>query len=235
MTEAEWLVCEDPSEMLQRLEGTASDRKLRLFAVACCRRLVRLSNVERLLPALEASEQFAVGRSTLADLLRAWQAADRAVWAFHGVISEQIALGAVEKATVTLAAAECTRACQDALKAFEQERQWLPWEARSSLWWSAMQTSAARIVGDERVHQADLLRCIFMPFRGAKLNPSWVTPAVLDFARSIDDEPAFGRMPALASLLEDAGCDDADILTHGRTRGGHARGCWVVDAILGRT
>ena len=34
------------------------------------------------------------------------------------------------------------------------------------------------------------------------------------------------------SLPQDAGCEDADILEHGRKSGPHVRGCWVVDRIL---
>jgi len=45
----------------------------------------------------------------------------------------------------------------------------------------------------------------------------------------------FGAMPILADALQDAGCDNADILDHCRdTALTHVRGCWVVDLVLGR-
>ncbi|HVS35505.1 MAG TPA: hypothetical protein VMS17_07985 [Gemmataceae bacterium] len=39
MTEAEWDAGADPTPMLELLRDKASERKLRLFAAACCRRI----------------------------------------------------------------------------------------------------------------------------------------------------------------------------------------------------
>src|SRR4051812_20386349 len=61
MTEAEWLACTSPWEMLEFLERRASSRKLRLFAVACCRRAWPLSTDLRHREAVEASERAADG------------------------------------------------------------------------------------------------------------------------------------------------------------------------------
>ena len=43
----------------------------------------------------------------------------------------------------------------------------------------------------------------------------------------------FAGLPILADALEEAGCDNADILSHFR-RGDHAHGCWALDGLLGR-
>src|SRR5437763_916591 len=47
MTEAEWLAATDPTHMLAFLRGKASDRKCRLFVVACCTHVWRLSRANR--------------------------------------------------------------------------------------------------------------------------------------------------------------------------------------------
>jgi hypothetical protein len=41
-------------------------------------------------------------------------------------------------------------------------------------------------------------------------------------------------MPLLADALQDAGGEVPDILDHCRNPGGHVRGCWVVDLVLGK-
>jgi hypothetical protein len=53
-------------------------------------------------------------------------------------------------------------------------------------------------------------------------------------APGIEEEQAFDRLPVLADALEEAGCTDADILSHLRGPGPHVRGCWVVDLLLGK-
>jgi hypothetical protein len=56
-------------------------------------------------------------------------------------------------------------------------------------------------------------------------------PAV---ARRIYDDRRWEDMPILADALQDAGCEDAEIIGHCRQLGEHARGCWVVDLLLGK-
>lgn len=81
----------------------------------------------------------------------------------------------------------------------------------------------------------DLLREIVgNPFRPARVDPLWLTPHVERLATAIYEERAFARMPELAEALASAGCEDAAILGHCRSGGEHVRGCWVVDAVLGR-
>jgi len=82
--------------------------------------------------------------------------------------------------------------------------------------------------------QSEVLRDIFgNPFRPVTFDSAWRTADALGLARGIYDDRAFDRLPILADALEDSGCDSADILDHCRTPGSHARGCWVVDLILG--
>jgi len=80
-----------------------------------------------------------------------------------------------------------------------------------------------------------ILRCLFgNPFRPATLEPAWQTATVHGLAQAIYEERGFDRLPILADALEEAGCTNADILAHCRGSGSHARGCWVVDLLLGK-
>jgi hypothetical protein len=97
----------------------------------------------------------------------------------------------------------------------------------SPLTWKEAEASAALI--------REMFGNPFSPAAGIMAFLSWNDGTVPKLAQTIYDGRAFDRLPLLADALEDAGCDDADILSHCRTPGEHVRGCWVVDLLLGKS
>ncbi|MDB5310243.1 MAG: hypothetical protein JWO38_4445 [Gemmataceae bacterium] len=83
---------------------------------------------------------------------------------------------------------------------------------------------------------AGAIRCIFgpLPFRPVSPGPSWLTSPVVALAEGISADRAYDRLPLLADALQEAGCENDDILAHCREPGAHVRGCWVVDLVLGK-
>jgi hypothetical protein len=64
--------------------------------------------------------------------------------------------------------------------------------------------------------------------------PAWRTDTVIQLARQMYEGREFGAMPILADALQDAGCDNEDVLYYCRRPGPHVRGCWVIDLVLGK-
>ncbi len=82
---------------------------------------------------------------------------------------------------------------------------------------------------------ADLVRCVFSnPYRPVDFDPRWRTETAIGIAGQMFDTREFIAMPILADALQDAGCEDTNVLSHCRSDGPHVRGCWVVDAVLDR-
>src|SRR5262245_16574470 len=75
MNEEDWLTCPDPAAMLLFLEARTSDRKLRLFVVACCRRIWGALIDERSRQSVETGERWADGVADENELVRARKAA----------------------------------------------------------------------------------------------------------------------------------------------------------------
>ena len=65
----------------------------------------------------------------------------------------------------------------------------------------------------------------------------WDEGLVGKMATGIYDERDFSpeRMGVLADALEEAGVTEPDLLGHLRGPGPHAKGCWGIDALLGRS
>jgi hypothetical protein len=228
MTEAEWLACTDPQPMLEFLRGKASDRKLRLFACACCRALdPDLGTSEPARAAIEAAERYVDGaecREELETASRAAAAASYAPW-IKSLEEGRFTVTDSEKRQGWLA--RMARWASDAKKPEAAQR---AAEAANSEW----MISRLRPPGWEG-RLAFLLHDIFgNPFRPLTADPALLTPPVITLAQAMYDGRAFHRLPVLADALEDAGCTNADILSHLRGPGPHVRGCWAVDLILGK-
>jgi len=81
-----------------------------------------------------------------------------------------------------------------------------------------------------------LLHDIFgNPFRPVAFDPVWRTDTASSLAKHMYESRDFSAMPILADALQDAGCENDDILSHCRDeKQVHVRGCWVVDLVLGK-
>lgn len=239
MTEAEWQACTDPQQMLAFLKSIAGNRKLRLFAVACCRRICSL------LPhdvgcqqAIVVAEQFADGNASAAHRTDVVAAAVASAAAFAAA-----AVGSPDEGDGRAFAAHAAYAASSLTGTGYAEEEVVVWSV-------AADAASAEEYFDEGEFccQAKLLRDIFgNPFRplqpkrgkwsGKEKLRGWLTQhsgTIPKLAQTIYDDRAFDRLPILADALVEAGYTNADILTHCRQPGEHVRGCWVVDLILGK-
>ncbi len=118
-------------------------------------------------------------------------------------------------------------------------------ETAQHVWWPAAILHAAdasprhraEVAGAEQQAQCALLRDIAGGTGRPAVSAPWLTwggGTLVKFARAIYEGRRFDDLPILADALEDAGCPDDELLQHCRGGGPHARGCFVVDLLLGR-
>ena len=212
MTEQEWLGCSEPRLMLNFLWRKAFGRRIHLFGCACCRMVWHLLVDERSRNAVDQAERYADGLIDLATVELSSTAAHNAC---------------VELKSRCNPGSTTPEQDEARLNAAEMAEEVAP-----SSWYYIHEIADGP---RNPLAVSTLLRCIFgNPFRPATLDPAWRTSTVVALARGIYDDRAFDRLPILADALQDAGCDSADILNHCRDAGPHARGCWVVDLVLGK-
>lgn len=229
MTEAEWLVCEEPEiPLLYLMDSEVGNRKLRLFGCACVRRVWCDLGDDRLRRSLEVAERFADGLATPRQLASARMIAQGLCEGIGDIIADHgpMAVAAICAQGVSgFTVAESTGAVAA--------------EARSdegASWASAHE--------QEQRAQAGILRDIFgNPFKPVVIEEAWLTPAIIMLAQAAYDTrklPVGSLDPnclvVLADALEETGCANEDVLGHLRQAGQvHFRGCWVIDLILGKT
>jgi hypothetical protein len=213
MTEAEWPACTDPQKMLEFLRGKAGGRKLRLFAVACCRRVWPQLTGPFWREAVERSERLAEGQAGPEELAilpaRVWEE-----WRLPADAAARLAV------SVELDAGAA-------------------WEVARVASWANPHLSRAA----EQLAQCQLVRDIFgNPFRPVAVAPAWLTPQVVALAQATYEQrtlPAgtldLACLAVLADALEEAGCTEQALLSHLRSAGPHIRGCWALDLLLGES
>ena len=232
MTEAEWLTTKLPLYMLREYPGEWDKRKSRLFCCACLQRgwpFLQDKRTRRFIELAEnnpedsrgelASEYKAVRALFLRGNPESYFTHHPDFWVFNAFLDNTLP--------------ECLMyfVSQIAQRVAEGVAQSRYVEHGSSVWRKTFDEAEAA----EKARQAELIREVFgNPFRPLKVDPSWLTSDVVALARGIYEEKAFDRMPILADALQDAGCDNVNVLDHCREAREHVRGCWVVDLVLGK-
>lgn len=227
MTAIEWETAIDPRRMLWVGKSQSSARKLRLVAVAFCRRILHLlapiGDEDRL--AVEIAEQCADELMPLG-MLKQWH--DKADLTAYSIGNFPAAWTPTHYA----------------LGAMGEVVNPDPYEAANNTQWLtqlALHPDYTPLGGEligthEHPIQCNIIRDICGEiFRSIILDPAWLTATVATIAIQMYESRDFEPIPILADALEEAGCDNADILTHSRGPGPHFRGCWVVDLILGKS
>jgi hypothetical protein len=237
VTDAEWLACRNPFELLAQLPPERRVRQRYLLACACWRSIPLFLTDPALRSAVESLEAAADSGRELGgwdDVLPLWEVGVRLseqVWNPFGPgyrpvwepeTSRLAAVLILETALLTDSDDPRHESEADDLADHAANRGpavLAAWEGQSD-------------------RQGSLLRDIFgNPFRPVRVDPSapWLRDrAVQTVARAIYDEHEFGQLPFLADLLEEAGCDCDELLGHLRAPAEHARGCWALDLVTGR-
>ncbi len=219
MNEEEWQASDSPRSLLFALEGPTL-RKQVLFAAACWRLIWgHAEPCER--EEVAVWERFADGMATAEEVVAAREA--------YGGKGSGTAPTPTPPWWAILTAEDAAEQGAQAMcgdpRDLEGERQW-----------SAAQADLER-------RQSNLLRDIFgNPFRlPPTLDPAWLTGTVKQLALSAYEERELPsghldrhRLAVLADALEEAGCQEAELLGHLRSEQVHVRGCWAVDVILSR-
>jgi hypothetical protein len=263
MNRDEWQACKDPNALLGHVAGQASERQMRLFAVARCRRVWHHLKDSRLRDAVEAAELFADGNLTTAELSQflsavrevlreadrhaehcwqEWARAARPPWNRSvawpdPVLAEEEFRAADFAYCVAYAAAWAAQLPGQPWWSKEHEAVFGGFPNRHEP--TSFLAREARPPLPFQDEPDWLVRDVFGdPFTPIIIEDRWRTwnaGTVVKVARTIYQERRFQDMPVLADTLEEAGCTTEAVLTHCRRHPGHVRGCWALEHLLAQT
>ena len=200
MTEAAWLASTDIWSMARFLKGRASDRKLRLFACACCRMVWGWMTDARSRQAVEIAEQLADGNDTLKNLS---EVAESSYAAFYEAGHPNAALSRIYAAWVANMATAKPLHTEDVIQHTALVAGWNAVPEKDAISDdSALDDPAWDTAYDNSMKQeACLLRDIFgNPFRPVSLDASvlaWNDSTIPKLAQGVYEDRAFDRLPHL--------------------------------------
>ena len=197
MTEQEWLEASELIPLVRAAQTLSSSRKVRLFVCACARCFFPPNAHPDLRHGVGMAEEMADGTASRAVIETAREIFGSLTYvsdyATRGFVGENEWPAAFVHDAVNPRIASMTRGalCRlsdyDAERGFERTLTGLPW-----------------------------LRDIFgNPFRPLDFTP-WRTDTAVTLARQMYDARDFSLMPILADAIQDAGCENEEVLNHCR-------------------
>jgi hypothetical protein len=202
----------DAIEKAVLLSPQAHHRKPRLFACACARAVWNLLLDPTSQKAVTVAEKHADGWAKDEELIKAQTDAQRGVRNYVTTVAR--------------------------------------WVADPDVWQAFRITPTATIEAYLAAHDpsvinticAHLLNCLEDVFGDPgnrnEVEPDWLEwheGIVRGLAKRIYKERDFHLLPILADALEEAGCDQREIIHHCREHQDHVRGCWAIDLLLGKS
>ena len=237
MTEDEWRDATDPEPMLAYLEGTPRERlgrnrKFRLFACVCCRRIWHLLTDPRSQAAIDVAEHYADGLVSAAELEQASNAAEQAAQEGErsiGMATESGYASWWKTWDSSWASVDARRAAAWAVWTGPDATESATvtcWHAARAMW------AAGHMAWDEeRAEQADLVREVFgNPFRPVPIPDHWPADLVKMASEVYGHEHGFF---GLRYMLEGLGY--TELAEHfSAHEDWHPKGCWALDLLLGK-
>lgn len=209
----DWDQTDDVGLMLKKVRGIASDRQLMFFACGCCRLVeTKLPAVRYLADRFEKDAERPMSRDEKWSILSAIGSA--LLGDIHPIL-RQFLMGQDNDSW--------TMAAQVASIGRMFEFNGAP-ESLEVVGPSIPRNSAS---------QAKVLREVVRdPDRNIEFDPRWRTDAVRGIAAAIVESRAWDRLPILADALQDAGCEDDELLQHCRLADHlHRPGCWALERV----